>query len=119
MNKEDNITDKNIIDWERLQLFTDGNPDEEKALIEVFIASAGEAIATIKQHIETQDNEEWEITTHRLKGSAANMGAKNLSDICDEAEKAYMENAQTKRILFNSILTSYNKVRDAMLKKIS
>lgn len=106
--------DKNIMDWERLDLFTDGDPEEEKILIDLFITSADETLEVIKQQIETHDNEEWKKAAHRLKGSAANLGAKNLSDICDDAEQAYEEDEDTKRLLLRSIMASYEEVCEVL-----
>ncbi len=111
--------DKNVMDWERLDMFTDGDPEEEKALIELFISNAEETLKLIKQHTKIGDNEEWENATHRLKGSAANLGAKNLSDICSQAEKASRENEETKRILYRCIMESYEEVRDNLYNKRS
>ncbi len=104
----------NIMDWDRLDMFTDGDPEEEKMLVDLFINNAEETIKIIEQHIDTGNTEEWENATHRLKGSAANLGAQSLADICSQAEKSSGENTETKRVLYRSILASYEEVKNAL-----
>jgi len=112
-------TDSNVMDWDRLELFTDGDPEEEKMLINLFVTNADETIELIKQQIDTGNSEEWENATHRLKGSAANLGAKNLADICSKAEESSTESKEAKQLLFRSIQASYNEIRDALHKRLS
>jgi signal transduction histidine kinase/DNA-binding response OmpR family regulator len=118
MSINEETTNKNIMDWDRLDLFTDGDPEEEKVLINLFVTNADETIELIKQQIDTGDNEEWEKATHRLKGSAANLGASNLADMCSQAETSSSVSKETKRILFCAILTSYEELRDALQKRL-
>jgi signal transduction histidine kinase/DNA-binding response OmpR family regulator len=117
-NKDENMND-DIMDWDRLDLFTDGDPEEEKMLIDLFVTNAEETLSLIKEQICSDNNDEWEKATHRLKGSAANLGAKYLAEICAQAEKSSDENEETKRIIFRSIQSSYEDVYKALHKKIS
>ena len=113
---DENEQDNDIMDWDRLNLFTDGDPEEEKTLVELFITNAEDSLKIIEQQIEAQDHEEWEKATHRLKGSAANLGASNLSKICEQAENAHEGRIETKRVLFRSIQASYEEVRKELEK---
>lgn len=106
-----------IMDWERLALFTDGDPEEEKALIELFITNAEETIEEIKQSMEDNNNQLWEQTVHRLKGSAGNLGAQALSEICAEAEKNSEKKEETKKIHLCTILASYEETKKLLQTK--
>ncbi len=119
MNGDKETLDSNIMDWDRLDLFTDGDIEEEKMLIDLFVTNADETLELIEKQVSSGDNEEWGNATHRLKGSAANLGAQNLANMCSQAEKSSDENEETKRIIFRSIRSSYEEVRDALQKRIA
>ena len=110
-------TASEIMDWERLRMFTDGDPEEEQALIEMFITYAEESLEILRNCSDGAD-EEWHNAAHKLKGSAANLGAQALSDICFEAEEGSDQNKETKEQILTDILTSYEQVC-VLLKKDS
>lgn len=105
---------KSIMDWERLEMFTDGDPEEEAALIDMFTCYAVESIETLKQECGAGANEEWKKAAHKLKGSAANLGAQKLSDFCYAAEKGYAEDEALKARLLENILSAYGDVTSAL-----
>jgi signal transduction histidine kinase/CheY-like chemotaxis protein len=103
--------DRQIMDWDRLDLFTDGNPEEEKVLIDMFIIYAEESISALKElYPDTNRNEEWKKAAHKFKGSAANLGAAILSEACFEAEQRYNEDAPNKKMILDKIFLAYNDV---------
>ncbi|MGB4057178.1 MAG: response regulator [Alphaproteobacteria bacterium] len=99
-----------VMDWERLHMFTDGNPDEEKILIEMFKTYAEESLAILQENCKGDANEEWKKAAHKLKGSAANLGAVSLSESCMVAETAYTEDLKTKEEILCLILDCYRQV---------
>lgn len=99
-----------ILDWERLRMFTDGDADEEKALIEMFIKYAEETIEVLKKSCANDDGEDWKKAAHKLKGSAANLGANTLSEYCYEAEVAFNDNIDTKQAMLEKVLSAYSEV---------
>ncbi len=99
-----------IIDWDRLHLFTDGDPEEEKELIGMFMTYAEESLEDLRAHCQDNDGEAWKKAAHKLKGSAANFGAQELSDVCMRAELAFSDNVQTKEEIMANIITSYEEV---------
>lgn len=103
------IADKNILDWERLRMFTDDDPEEEKALIEMFMIYAEESIEILKQCRDGED-EDWKKAAHKLKGSAANLGAQGLSGFCFEAEKGFCRDKHSKEEIVTKIISSYTQV---------
>ena len=98
-----------IMDWELLRMFTDDDPEEERALIEMFITYAEESLEILKTCSDGED-EEWKKAAHKLKGSAANLGAQALSDICFQAEQGFDQDKETKERILTDILSSYEQV---------
>ncbi len=105
----DETPEVEIMDWERLRMFTDGNPEEEKALIEMFITYAEESLDDLK-NCQEGENEEWKKAAHKLKGSAANLGAQALSDACMEAEQGFEQDKATKEKILYNVLRSYDEI---------
>ena len=106
-----------IMDWERLRMFTDGDPEEEKGLIEMFLAYAEESIQELETHLKNGENEEWRKAAHKFKGSAANLGAEQLSSICFKAEESYEQDDQAKQLIFEHIKRAYNETTAALKEK--
>ncbi len=112
-------TDSNIMDWERLRMFTDDDPEEEKELIDMFVTYAEESLDILKARCQDGEDDEWKKAAHKLKGSAANLGAKALSDVCTEAEQAFADDAQAKEKILGRILISYDEVCNALKQSTS
>ena len=98
-----------IMDWERLRMFTDGDPEEERALIEMFVSYAEESLGILKDY-HNIENEEWRKAAHKLKGSAANLGAQALSDVCMRAEVNFHADQTEKQDILSNILSTYAQV---------
>lgn len=102
------------IDWDRLRMFTDGDKDEERDLITMFISYAEESINTLLEHTGPDGKDTWKKAAHKLKGSAANLGAYALSEICFEAEQAHEANDTHKETIIECLLSAYAEVRGAL-----
>lgn len=107
--------DKMVVDWDRIAMFTDGNAEEEKELIDMFILYADETLQILNENRSGGTCEVWQKAAHKLKGSAANLGAKTLSDVCYKAEKASDADNTVKDQLFGAITHSYKQVCDILL----
>lgn len=110
------INDNQIMDWDRLRLFTDGNPDEEQELIKIFMTYAEDSLSILRNQINDGEDEEWKKAAHKLKGSAANLGAKLLSTACYEAETAFGSKKLEKEELLNKIVAQYAQVCTVLCK---
>ena len=103
-----------VMDWERLRMFTDGDPEEEKELIAMFTTYAEESLEILKARCLDGEDEEWKKAAHKLKGSAANLGAQALSDVCFEAEKGFDRDQAAKEQILADILAAYEQVVEAV-----
>lgn len=97
------VSQDNLMDWDHFRMFTDGDVDEEKQLISMFMSYATESLHDLKKNIETKDTEQWRKAAHKLKGSAANLGAKPLAEACHAAELTHNDPTQDKLEIYNRI----------------
>lgn len=77
-----------IVNLEHLNLFTDGDPEQEKMISEVFLTSSEESLMILRECAEgTKTHEDWKRAVHKLKGSSAQLGASKLLSACLKAEE--------------------------------
>ena len=105
---DEQLPDENLMDWEHFSMFTDGDIEEEKQLISLFMTYATESLDILKDCVQTPNPEEWRKAAHKLKGSAANLGAKTLANHCLIAEQAYNDPDVRKEDLFKAIQNSFD-----------
>jgi PAS domain S-box-containing protein len=111
--------DEAPVDMEQLQLFTDGDPSEEKALTELFLSQAQEMITLLEQSMATNTHEAWKSAAHRFKGSSGNFGAMKLYHICKRAESHFEDNQMQKEEMLTAIKSETNRVQMFMRKQAS
>lgn len=99
------------IDLAHLELFTDGDLDTEKELLDLFFNEANSSLSCLKQSLADNDDDAWETAAHRLKGASENLGAAPLSKACEEAEDGYKENKTNKKKVLANIETRLNELR--------
>ncbi len=99
------------IDIEHLQMFTDGDPDEEKQLLDLFFEQVDLSIAELEKSCAIDDNEEWRKAAHKLKGSAANLGANSLCGVCEEAENRFEEEQGVRKAMLADINVKVSELR--------
>jgi|GEM_PF-576069 len=85
------------VDMEQLRMFTDGNPNEEKALFTLFLDQAQEMVDILEKNTDKNGYDAWKSAAHRLKGSAGNLGAMKLHHLCKRAE-AHFEDFEPKKM---------------------
>lgn len=98
------------VDMEQLRLFTDGDPDEEKALAELFLEQAQEMIVILEQSTGIDKNEAWKSAAHRFKGSSGNLGAMKLYSLCKRAETHFENDEVQKQQMLVAIKTETKRV---------
>lgn len=103
--------DENPVDMEHLEAFTDGDHEEEKELYNMFIEHADNSVTILETKCGSDENEAWRKEAHKIKGSAANLGANDLSEICKTAEEKFEETEKNKRILLAKIQEKMGKVK--------
>lgn len=96
------------IDIPFLNGLTDQNPETQRRLFSLFFESANKALATLDDApIATED---WKKAAHRLKGSAASLGAFAFSTVCAEAEQADL--SSSKEDILDQLNACYTTVKE-------
>ena len=84
------------IDMEHFGLFTDGDPDEEKELLNLFFEQTEIGVKELEENCANENAQEWKKAAHKLKGSAANLGARPMAAACKIAEEEFELNEDEK-----------------------
>ena len=105
-------TDKAPIDLAHLEIFTDGDLDEEKQLLELFFEQTDLGLAELEGFCQAQDDEGWKKSAHRMKGAAANLGAGPLSEACKQAEEDFAHGPDQKTAMIGAIKQQLSSLKD-------
>jgi len=108
-------TNTDVMNWDHFRIFTDGDPMQEQELINLFISFGQETFDAIGKALDDQNRTEWKTMCHKLKGSAANLGATALSEICAQAEAAYDQPTATLGDYLVSITLAYNRLTTELI----
>lgn len=108
-------TEQTPVDLSHLNLFTNGNIEEEKLLFDVFLESTNESLESLHYHYLQENDDGWRKAAHRLKGAAANLGAKPLFAVCERAEQMPGMSAEEK----SACLEELNEQMDHLRQFIS
>ena len=81
-------TDEEVIDWVELTARVSDDVELVEKMITVFLDTTTERIRSLEQIKESGTPEEVRLLTHSLKGAAANMGAKPLTETALKLETA-------------------------------
>lgn len=106
------------IDLSHLEIFTDGDPEQEKELLDLFFEQAEIGVAELSKSLADSNEDAWEKASHRLKGSAANLGAAPLSNACEKAEYGYEENETNKKVMLADIRIKLEELQSFLKTRI-
>lgn len=106
------------IDMEHLSMFTDGDPEEEKELFDLFLEQAELSVSDLASTLSATP-EEWRQAAHRFKGSAANLGASVLASLCKKAEEECESTVIDKESPLNSISGELDHIRQFIERRAS
>ena len=79
------------IDWtqlEQFKVFDDADLTMTHGVIALFIADAPARMQAIREALSQDDSQALSLAAHALKGAAANVGAKNVADACNNLEQS-------------------------------
>jgi len=86
----------NIVDFDRLQSFTNGDQALETELCGLFLETATRYVDDLAQH--RDDPQRWSRTAHSLKGAAGNFGAVAMAELARAAERQEPDAATLDRL---------------------
>jgi PAS domain S-box-containing protein len=108
-NIDEDLVKSIPVDLEHLNFMFEGSDEEEvRELLDLFDEQTKISLSVLKKYCLDGEQEEWKKAAHKLKGSAANLGAVNLSAICAVAEKSMGETQEKKQDYLEIILREYD-----------
>ncbi|MBL4916887.1 Hpt domain-containing protein [Szabonella alba] len=101
-----------MIDWDRVAELRDEIGEEDFAEVAtLFLDEADEAVAGLNVQ---DDTETRQAALHFLKGSALNLGFRDLADLCQQGEKTPRMTAEA----LARLVACYNASRKAFIKGV-
>lgn len=94
-----------------------GNTDFLSEIIKLFLDNAAEKLEAISTASDSTDLRELELHSHALKSSAANIGARQLSEIAAKLEHAAMEGLTDQIVPIVTELQSAYKTAKILLEQ--
>ncbi|PCI00368.1 MAG: hypothetical protein COB76_03700 [Alphaproteobacteria bacterium] len=103
------------IDLDALRDLFGNDPDCEKKLFDIFFSTSDESLEHLESALKNKCVNQWRNAAHKISGSAANMRAKKLAEICAAAEKNFDHGDTTiKRQNLNAIQKEINAIKTYM-----
>jgi CheY-like chemotaxis protein/HPt (histidine-containing phosphotransfer) domain-containing protein len=115
----DHHTKEPPIDMAKLRSIFDGGAEEEQELFEIFMTSAKDCVLNMQNALQANDEELWRKAAHKLKGSASNIRAAQLTEFCAEAEKNFNASEKDKCDYLNKIKSALNDVEIFIQAKVT
>lgn len=108
---DSNPTDQPPVDMEQLALFTDGDSEEERELVHIFLTQSADVLTVMQNCTPADFAEDWKSAAHRLKGSAGNLGAMHLFTLCQIAEKNFEASSAEKTEMISEIEAELTRIQ--------
>ena len=111
-SEKEELPDAPPLDMDHLNMFTDGDTEEEQQLLDVFFDQVEISLKELEDSCSNNNKDEWRKAAHKFKGSAANLGAHVLSSSCEVAEKRFDDPLEQRVVMLEDI---NNNVRELKL----
>jgi signal transduction histidine kinase/DNA-binding response OmpR family regulator len=108
-----------VMDWDHFAIFTDNDPEQEHELIDIFVQYGEETLSLIRKSLDEADQELWKTMCHKMKGSAANLGARALAKVCEVGEKLEINDTDQKQQTFTIIKDEYDRVSSELQQRLT
>lgn len=104
----------NAIDLSRLREFTGDDVDAQRELVTLFVDHTERQLQILSGNLVDGENTEWLEAAHVMKGSAGNIGAGLLQELCNRAQ--HMENVSglERQAALKLIQAEYDNVKSAL-----
>ena len=85
------------VDFTNLRSFSDGDVEEERRFVELFVRQNAEALDRLRDNCKDGESAEWVAAAHLAKGGAVSIGATHLSALAEKAQKLVVAAWQERR----------------------
>lgn len=98
------------VDLTNLRSMTDGDRELEVILFQEFSRAAEAALREMAENCVDGHNEPWKVAAHALKGTAYNLGAHGMGDLCKTAQENPAASGVEKKELLDQLQAEYAQV---------
>ena len=99
------------VEMKYIHAYALGDRERELHVTRLFIEHAWEILAELQGYCIEGVSKEWYDAAHMLKGSAANIGAKHLQELCTRAQDSISEGVQHRLFLVQQIEAELLRIR--------
>lgn len=117
MDQSPLTTEKDVLDWERLFEFTEGNKEMESQIINMFVDNLRNDITALHQSLQDKNYEAWDSWVHKIYGACSHIGANALAEICDEGQTLVPEKTHKIPEVHGVILNEYKRVQNYLKER--
>lgn len=107
-------SDLTILNMKQLDNIADNDNSLKQELIGLFILQAEKCLLELEENCTEGENRSWIEASHMLKGSAGNIGASQLQELCAKAQHMTHESAENRKNLLNNICSAYSALLSEM-----
>lgn len=100
-----------MIDLSNLREMTGGDAELERELFAEFIRSGAEFVQTLAASTDDAHRAQWRACAHAFKGTALNLGASHLGDLCKQAQDGFEKPAAEKQALLTQITAAFQEAK--------
>lgn len=104
------------LDLSVIKEFSEGDVEMEKQLMRAYVTQSDKNMKVLAENRMNAGATPWREAAHMFKGGSSGIGAKTLSELCDQAQ-LFQGTVQEQAALFEKIDSEYNRLKDH-LKKI-
>lgn len=80
-------------------------------VVDLFLTHGDASLASLEESLRSGSTDAWKASAHKLKGSAAQIGADELAALCLQAEKDASLSVEDKKEVFARIQSIYEQIR--------
>lgn len=107
------------VDVEFLRSIIDQDHEFEKELLTIFLENAKRNLAKMEEASRSNDNNSWYMASHAFKGAAASIGAFNLSQLLEHAQKHPEDNFDQKNKILSDVKNEFKLVNDFISQEMA
>lgn len=108
-----------IIDWQHLDEFTEGDKETENHVLGIFIESLSEDMDRLERSLAAHDFHEWNAVVHKMYGACSHFGAGVMAQLCDEAQSLSQTDADNINAVHQQIQSEYVRIHDYLERRIA
>jgi len=101
-----------VIDLGQLAVCTGGKASLEKKIVGLFLSNGEESLRVFRESVASgEGGEPWKAAAHKLKGSAAQIGAARLSESCRRAEDDHAAGGEERKEHLEALSRDFEEIR--------